>query len=274
MPSADLVQYHDDLGETSEKIRNLGLDRKIFKQIERVLAKRAESLGLELSEFIGEKPSNEDELKNLSRRWHVRFEAQLDRIKDDPEATYEDLVDVVWQYGILDHIAPVLPREALARKERGKDVWNREDPRLYWRILYSAAALKEFSERGWTISGGGYTLPGIAPAFRMLFLERRDLISENKDPVISLAESVMEKARTELQIKGVNLHEKLIPFEGEGVIDGIPVRVNRYCKNGTVYLFSRDPRFEDLRNRLVEVGELGISPEKINPGDFQEESRV
>ena len=84
---------------------------------------------------------NRAALKEKAQAWRKRYEDALSAIADRQDAKLDDLVEVIWEQGILDRIAPIDAEEKRARKELRGDLWDgtRDDPELYLRIMYSAA---------------------------------------------------------------------------------------------------------------------------------------
>ena len=113
------------------------------------------------------KPEISDEmLKSKAYAWSERYDEELDSFKERDIFSAEELANLVWNRGILDHISPTDSEEIRARKALKKDTWDRNDSELYWRILYATGYLKDAIPRNLTMVSGYAAGPILKAAHR------------------------------------------------------------------------------------------------------------
>lgn len=167
-------------------------------------------------------------LKEKAHAWQARYDEALDRVLGTPASTREDFLDVIWNHGILNRIAPTDPEERTAREELRSDLWKgtREDQELYLRLMYSAGSQEEAIRRNLSAAGGGLT-GGVSWALGALMRRSDrtlwDRFMGNDPNGLILIASVKERAAKELRARGGVPHEPIIPWGAEGNYKGIPV---------------------------------------------------
>src|SRR3990167_10505766 len=92
--------------------------------------------------MTGESVNDERPRESLGSSWQGRLDKVLDPLIESRTLTRSQFIDILWDYGILGRIAPTDSIELQARVNENKTVWTgtRDDPQLYWRILYSTAS--------------------------------------------------------------------------------------------------------------------------------------
>jgi len=228
-------------------------------------------------------PDDKEKMLKNAKAWQKRLLDRVNILLNAKEADRNSLIDVLWNSGILDRIAPVNPEEKESRIKLGKKIWrgDRDDPELYWRILYAAAAAKEAIERGWSVvsGSGGYIIGFFQGANEVIFSERnKDFFPETNDkmlhanPYLILTESIIERARVELEKRGIKPHQKFPRYGARGKWKGVDVKIDRFSDDGLVWLKGIDI---NAHNKLYELSKGGgILPSEINPDDFESSAVV
>ena len=225
--------------------------------------------------------ANREALKEKAHAWHKRFDEALEEFLVEEEFDFDKFIDVIWEKGILDRVAPKDEEEKRARQGVGSKVWEgeRDDPELYWRIMYSAGHIREFSERQFTMHAAGFADVGIYQGVvKLLYSEkhekfRKKLYPDRKsNPVVIVSDEIIERAKKELETLGVESHKKLIPWGAVGKYEDIEVEVDRYMEDGLVSL--RALNYED-HMKLYDLANLKrkhpglVSPSELDPKDFK-----
>lgn len=94
--------------------------------------------------------------------WAERYEAELEKLQKgglQSKAPFNKVLYVVWEYGILEHLSPSERAAQDARIVQHDGWWNRDDPALYWRILYAVLYTHEMFQRKWGIIDGYIAWP-------------------------------------------------------------------------------------------------------------------
>jgi len=214
------------------------------------------------------------------RAWEQRYEKALQDFISQTDATYEDLVNLVWERGILDHIAPTDSLERKAREQKQADLFDKTsaDPELYWRIMYAAGNTKNTIQKNMTMVGG-YTTLSIVRALSGLYsnpeLQKRifsGVDNAGSDIFVKFADSIINKAQEEIKKRGDKPHEFPIPIGSKGTVFGISVTIDGYGSDGLVAL--RVVSYEDHVKLGEKIKELqgkyssSISPRYLDPVAF------
>lgn len=226
-----------------------------------------------------ERPSQQpnEELKEKAEAWLTRYDKRMDQFLEQSDPSKEELMDILWEHGVLDRIAPVDPDEKQAREKLGKTVWkgDREDPELYWQLLYSAAAVEDNVKKGRTItaSGSGYVSGAFQGYHQAMFDEEKGAKiftdEERKAGTEILIKDLMDRAKKELTKRGITQHEKMIPLGGKGEWHEIPVTVNGYTEKGLIQLRADSMEGHAALYEYLDESKVGVSPSQINPDDFK-----
>lgn len=225
------------------------------------------------------------EVREKRRAWEQRYEKSLQDFVSRIDASYEDLITLVWEKGILDHIAPTDPLERKAREQVQADLFDRNDndPELYWRIMYAAGNTKNTIQKNMTIIGG-YTTLSITRALYQLALNAKlqEKIFPEKDDAgnrfaLKIADSIIEKAQEEIKKRGSEPHKSLLPIGSKGTVFNIPVMIDSYGGDGLIAL--RAASYEDHARLGEKIKELtgryssSIPPRYLDPDAFHENNK-
>src|SRR3990172_6966217 len=104
-----------------------------------------------------ERSLSDAEARELYHAWEERYSGALEDFVAKAgrgSASREELVDIVWEKGILDHVAPTNELERRAREQMKRDVYDRESEELFWRVMYSAGNIREASKTNASIVFG------------------------------------------------------------------------------------------------------------------------
>ncbi len=208
--------------------------------------------------------------------WQDSLQESLDIFYILDEQTKEDFLEILWSSGVLDRIAPTEPVIIALRKAKNRPVWDqgRDDPRLYWRILYSAAAAKEASEKGWSfIAGSDSFVAGIfSPIYeafsRGLLQKFYPGITQSANPQIFVLSDIMERAKQELGKRNQNTAGHPLKYGLNGNWKGLELKVDRFTGSGEIYFQAKS--FED-HVRLYELAKENkgfVLPWEVDPADF------
>ncbi len=213
---------------------------------------------------------NKEKISELAHRWETRLREKLDGALSDPDVDKKKIEDILWEYGILERIDPQDSEEREARRKVGSDLWDgeRNNPELYWRVLYSLGLIHESVKRNYSLTGGLAVgaLRGIgylhAKAQERVY---KEFFPGSKNAYVDLNNDLIEKAKGELRKRGV-ADPQLIPWDSEGVWKGIPVTIERYASDGTVVFHAQN--ISD-HMKIYDLGNKGrVLPSSVNPEDF------
>lgn len=222
-----------------------------------------------------EQSPNKEALKEKAGAWLGRYEEKIEEILNAEKIDRAELIDALWEYGIMGRIAPKDEIEKNARMQLEKAVWegNREDPKLYWRILYSAAAAKNATEKNYSIMAGshGYITGAFQGLYGVLASPKAEdtfpEMKEGKNPMIAVIDGFMDRAKKELEKRGVKPPEKLPQIGAKGKWNGIEVTIGSYTDDGLVWLKTESE--EDHMKLYKFTHGRGAPPDEINPDDFK-----
>ncbi len=145
--------------------------------------------------------------------WQSAYHQKLKELP--PTATWEDVMDCVWEHGILEHVSPA-DRDVFKKREKEKrPVWRRNDPVLYWRILYAAhGAAGAFCEH-WSFRDSIVTWPIVVAG-----MVRQNLDAEwrGNDGMVRGIHAVVMRAEEALRNMGDTPHR--IPWGARGTYAG------------------------------------------------------
>jgi len=93
---------------------------------------------------ISESPEPVDQ----ASEWRKGFEGQLSELLKRENVSLEEVIEVLFQKGILNRLAPLDRRAIALRREQRRPVYNegRDDPALYEKLFYSVECAKESLE--------------------------------------------------------------------------------------------------------------------------------
>lgn len=213
-------------------------------------------------------------LTDKAPTWQANFASSLEAFYSDPRPTRARFIDILWTNGILDHIAPENPEEIAKRKSRKRPVWEkgRENPHLYWRILYSIASAREVLEKQLSIGvskdsyvGGVFT--GISEA------EANGLLSKiypekGKNRWTFVLDDLIEKAKKELEGKDQNITGHPIPSGIKGEWRGVAVTTRKYSDDGRIVLEGNSLKDHELLSQLLGKTWGAAEPWEVDPNGF------
>jgi len=224
----------------------------------------------------------EREQKEKAHAWNDLFDSAVDAVYKDPNSTLKDLIEVIFIQGTLDRIAPLDHSIKILREKFHKCVWpgTRDDAELYWRIIYSMEFSKHAIEKNWSIAGMDYCLAVLPAIYPMLwdhvarFFGQEQYDNPNTNYIFNaMLRKVQERAFQEL--KNLELPypdlDNLISWGAKGDFHGIPVKVDRICSDGSLWLVPAEKQKKYGKN-IQKLGELtnynGASPLQIHSEDF------
>ena len=207
--------------------------------------------------------------------WQSAYDQKLKGLP--PTATWKDVMDCVWEHGILGHLSPEDPEVFRKREEKKRPVWRRDDPVLYWRILYAAhGAAGTYRER-WSFRDSIVMWP-----VALMGMARKNLDAEwrDTDGMLKGIDAVAARAGAKIRELGETPHR--IPwgakgtYQADGTGEKFHVVVERYDSYGGIALnVDREHYGEDGNEsynawcRLGVVALLGLAEHRdLNPANF------
>ena len=214
-----------------------------------------------------------DRAEELYTRWRREFGEELDRVLHDEHSDIDELVEVIWEKGILDHAAPTDPEVIEVLQAKGKPTWDRENPETYWKILYSAGAIKHALENE-KDPGKNYITGPIGMVHSKVFDRGDNRVNDifpdrnTEIPVVTLAGKIIEKARQELIDRGQVPHEHLFLEGSAGHFEGILVKVSGINEEGMVRLDGIESENSEKLSEAIGNQENLVSPSELDPKKF------
>jgi hypothetical protein len=214
------------------------------------------------------------DIKHLAHAWEERFENALEQVLSNSDSKTDDLIEVIWNKGILDRLVPEDKDEFCARLDDEREVFDsRDNTELYWRITYSVLYAKRAINLQWSTCGGGASVALVRGFVVACYKQRiQDFCPgyTHKNHLAGfnfLAGKIIKRAEDKLRELGAKPHEKHIEVGARGMFEGIAVYVDEYMDNGLLYL--RPEKYEDIMLLYDKAGrDIGVSPGKLNPADF------
>ena len=195
--------------------------------------------------------------------WLKKYQAKIREAS--PQTPFEELVKIIWEDGILARLAPTDEAAREYRRKKEYDLWDRDDPAFYWRLLYSARYSFEADKRCFT-SVGWSTYVGFSVA--VAYSLRRIALDYQ---YFKTLEAIERRAEKELSQRfGLVPHH--IPWGAVGSVEveGVPVSVTvvSYTPDGAIGLNAFD---FDGHKALYSIMPLGrIEPSELDPANFKE----
>ena len=206
--------------------------------------------------------------KEKARAWEKRYEEALTSYCEQANANFEGLVDLIWEKGILEHVSPSESEEHQARQVLQKDVFDRDDVRLYWRLLYSIADSIDASTNSRSVAGG-FATQAVVKAVYFAHSGNTEKILPAGNAIMSIDNALVDKAKQELVKRGV-AHPQIIPLETKGTYNGIPVTVDHYTSTGLIALEANEGEQLSAREAHMKLGELTRYTNAVRPEELVE----
>src|SRR3989344_3088523 len=86
----------------------------------------------------------------MSLDWREAYSQELQKLPLN--APLERVAECIFEHGILAHFSPADAASFAKRVEKKKPVWKRDDPNLYWRILYAARGAVEAARSHYSLA--------------------------------------------------------------------------------------------------------------------------
>lgn len=210
----------------------------------------------------------------LAHAWHQRYHDQLEESLNKEGVGVDAIADVVWNYGVLERLCPSNQKEREEREKEQRDVWgkDRDDPVLYYRIIYSLKEMQEAIKKNYSLMSrmAGVVVKGFVSVF--LHKENVKDLKELEGPegIKNFIGKISDKATAEL--KKLGAERKIIPIGAQGLFHGILVKVEQYLPDGMIGLRPADK--DKIQQDHMRLGELtkytnAVSPEELDPEEFR-----
>ena len=198
----------------------------------------------------------------MSIGWQERYAHALAKAE-----SWHAVENIVWNEGVLGRVSPLDEAEFARRKKRYIDTRKRDDPYLYWRIIYSAhAALHHFDNRiiqlgyvTWAVMLTHLSAGDLAP--------NKGLAADNAPLVRPLLREIVRRAEEKLLVLGSPL-PRPIPIGKEGTFKNAAVFVESYTPEGKVKLQGKHKKdIERLFNFTWGLIEPWVFESEFKPAD-------
>lgn len=212
-------------------------------------------------------------MKARANAWRGDCEQALKAALLDSDVTLEALVEIAWN-ATVERVSPADPEARLARQRLGKELWpERDDIRLFWRVLYSFVALEDSIDHTiMTGSAGGLMLllmavgplpDGRLEGFFPKLRHHRDWPWHKH-----VAQMLVERSVQELRQRGAVPHDPILRMGAVGTFRDIGVKLDRICSDGTLWLVGRDReghmRLFDLHDGECRDDGKGFCPSRLD----------
>ncbi len=210
--------------------------------------------------------------------WEPRMRTALDQFFVASDKTRDGFVDVLWKYGILDRIAPNNQEEITARIEGSRPVFenSRDDPQLYWRILYSAQAARQAIENGWSIvvNSNSYVIgaiSGINQGIRNGTLAKLYSMpaDDTVDPLIPAIDDIVNRAKRELESRGQETTGHPLSPGAKGKWHDISVTVDRFTGQGGIWFEAQTYKDHTMLVGATIENRGAVMPWEVDTRNFQ-----
>lgn len=211
-----------------------------------------------------------------SSSWQNKLSVAIDGFLHSDNPTKKGFIDILWNSAIIDRIAPADPEVIALRTSEGRVVFDggRENPELYWRIMYAAAGCIENIEKNTSLvcppnNFVAAIYPELYPLSNSHVL--RSLYPDVHQRVIDVTSDIISRAKREI-IKATGDSESLaghpLRYGAEGEWQGIRVRIDGFTSEGTVVFQTFN--IEDRARVYTESKNGGtVFPWIINPRKFK-----
>jgi len=202
--------------------------------------------------------------------WETDYKKQLRSVLGAQGSNLDQLIEVVFKYGILERIAPSNIERIKARKEEKRQLWlqGQNDPKLYWSILYSAAHLVYNAEKDQTVSSGP-----VAIAYKTLFSKLSSsgklfqYFPKGEKMGVVVGTKLQTLAKIELNKRDKKQSHELIHIGASGVHKKKKSTVVGYHPEGKIILevYATAADMLDMNEKLNTT----VYPWEINPEEFK-----
>jgi hypothetical protein len=209
--------------------------------------------------------------------WENDFHPALEQTIADPNGTLQDLIEVVFQKGILDQLCPLNKETRMRWLELGYQIWrgSRRDPELYYRIFYSAQGCIDYFEQ--YLSGGfaGYMIAlDEAHKQAMAHLDKYPELKDAKNTSTFMLEKIMQRCMIELANLRRKCPKRFFAKGDKGLYRGMRVIISGISRmEGTIFFktdegFGLDQALTDEFKIREANGGCQASPYEMHRGAF------
>ncbi len=215
---------------------------------------------------------NLEQQKQLAESWLLDFGESLNSAIKNPESDFDQIMDVVWEKGILNRICPDSQEVKAARKNLGRNVYEgqKEDSDLYWRLLASAENVEYAAKNSLTLASGDLSpmfeafVAMNSPEIKRRFFQKDDDGRELDKVIDAIRQKAISKI-SDLEKKQV----PALPAYGKKInVAGIDLKV-RYTPNGQIALEAFSPEDHEKIGQMTDYTGT-ISPKKLFELGFEE----
>ncbi len=215
---------------------------------------------------------NEDQSPEIvkAHAWEREYEQALDEVFKDPEhVLLDDIVEVAFQKGIVERLAPLDEEIKRLRIEQRRRVWegDREDAEFYARLFYAIEFSKEMFDKSVDLSWTNMANAAYNRIMRSNVLQERFFgnSSDAKSSAMQFSDALQKRILKEYGKKGGTLDLKVIPEGAKVVFHGIELKVLGYNPDGTLRV---DTEGEEGHRELWKYNKGKITPEMFLSEDF------
>jgi hypothetical protein len=210
------------------------------------------------------------------RQWEPDFYEALEKIENDPHSNLQDLIELVFQKGILDRLCPRDEKIKQIHLERGHQIWagSRNDAELYYRIFYCASACIYSIQQNWSLSFGGY-VSTVSQAFyqAMSHADKYPELKGHRSAPIFILEKIQQRCLIELESLGHKCPKKFFAVGEEGSYYGYLVKIDIIdFLDGDLCFITTDPDRRKAQGDYMDIcranGGCWASPFEMHQGAF------
>jgi len=216
--------------------------------------------------------------KELAIQWQTEYGAELELILEKDEPEFEEIVQAIFEKGILDHLAPVNPAVIEARTRLNRNIWstNRQDPNLYLRTLYSLEQVKTDIKKVQTLAGANASAVMQGFASLMMSDKKNNILQraglKDSEALDVLVERLAQLTKEAIAENGGQVPEQIILPGTKAEFCGIPVTVVRYVDGWASLKTGDENSYMALGHKIKELtGEMGacLPPQYLYSKDFK-----
>lgn len=203
--------------------------------------------------------------KQLAQSWLEEYDRDLRLTVEKPETDFNQVMEVVWEKGILNRLCPNSQEVKLARKSLGRAVYegDRNDSDLYWRLLASTENVDYATKNNLTLTSGDLSpifdafVDMSSPEVKSKFF-RKEESGHELDKIIR---AIKQKALSKLSDLEKDQVPTLPAYGKKIRVKGIDLKV-RYTPDGQIALEAFSPEDHKKMGQMTDYTGT-ILPKKL-----------
>jgi hypothetical protein len=203
--------------------------------------------------------------------WEGAYEQALEELfQDTDHISLDDIIEVAFQKGIVDRLAPLDEEVKRLRQEQHRRVWDgsREDSALYARLYYAVEESRESVADTMDHSWANAAWLAFNKIMSRESLRERvfGTALDANESVAQFLNALRERVKEEYEEKKGRLSLEIIPSGTKAMFHGIALTVDCHNPDGTLRVTADD---EEGHRALYKFnGGKGLTPEMFLSKDF------